>query len=89
VLTGPEALTHTEIATKLSAALGRTVSYINLAPEDLAAGLITQGLPPQFATDVSTLYAEVAEGALDHITTAVSDLTGHQPSTLDHFLAAN
>ena len=89
VLTGPEALTHTEIATKLSAALSRTVSYVDLPPEDLAARLTAQGLPPQFAADVATLYAEVAEGALAEVTTAVSDLTGHQPRTFDQFLADN
>jgi NAD(P)H dehydrogenase (quinone) len=89
VITGPESLTHTEIATRLSAVLNRTVSYIDLPPEALAARLTAQGLPAQFAADVAALSAEVAEGALADTTTAVPDLTGHQPRTFGQFLADN
>src|SRR2546427_1925799 len=33
-LTGPEALTMTQVAEKLSAAIGKTVRYVNVPPED-------------------------------------------------------
>ncbi|MEV0405524.1 SDR family oxidoreductase [Actinoallomurus sp. NPDC050550] len=89
VLTGPEALTHAEIAAKLSAALRRTVRYVDLHPDDLAATLKSQGLPPGFAEDVATLLKEVATGSLATPTSAVQDLTGRAPSAFDDFLAAN
>ncbi|WP_067682229.1 SDR family oxidoreductase [Nocardia miyunensis] len=87
VLTGPEALTHTEIAARLSAALGRTISYIDRPPADFAADLVAQGVPARFAADVAALYAEVAGGALAGITSAVRDLTGRPATTFAEFLA--
>ncbi|MFE2996860.1 NmrA family NAD(P)-binding protein [Nocardia sp. NPDC059246] len=87
VVTGPEALTHTEIAARLSEALGRTVSYIDRPPAAFADILTSQGLPAQFATDVAALFADVAGGSLTETTSAVRDLTGRPATTFAEFLA--
>ncbi|WP_214408471.1 SDR family oxidoreductase [Sphaerisporangium fuscum] len=89
VLTGPEALTHAEIAEKLSAALGRTVRYVDVPPARMAATLKTQGLPPRFVDDVVQLWQEVAAGSLSATTAAVDDLTGRPARTFEEFLAGN
>jgi uncharacterized protein YbjT (DUF2867 family) len=44
-LSGPEALTYEDIATKLSNVLGRTISHINLSPSDLKNGMLAAGTP--------------------------------------------
>jgi uncharacterized protein YbjT (DUF2867 family) len=82
-LTGPEALTHEEIATKL------TVPFRDLPPEEAARDLRARGLPGWFVDDLLWLYADLASGGLSEVTTAVSDLTGRAPRTFDEFLAAN
>ncbi|WP_328403087.1 SDR family oxidoreductase [Nocardia sp. NBC_00403] len=87
VLTGPEALTHAEIAARLSEALGRTVSYIDQPLSDFADNLVAQGLPAQFAADVATLYADVADGSLAETTSAVHDLTHRPATTFAEFLS--
>ncbi|MFD9549116.1 hypothetical protein ACFWBG_17120 [Nocardia salmonicida] len=87
VLTGPEALSHNDIAAKLSAAYGRTISYIDLPPAELAASLAARGLPAGFVTDVAELHVDIAEGVAAHTTSAVADLTGASPRTFDEFLA--
>ncbi|WP_261569373.1 SDR family oxidoreductase [Frankia gtarii] len=89
LLSGPQALTHTQIAEKLSAALGRTVRYVNLPADELVAALTSQGLPPQFAEDVAVLMQGVARGVPAPTTTAVRDLTGRAPRTFDDFLTAH
>ncbi|MEV8633065.1 SDR family oxidoreductase [Streptosporangium sp. NPDC051023] len=89
VLTGPEALTQAEIAQRLSAALERTVEYVDLSPDRLSAALKAQGLPPRFADDVAALSQAVANGSLATTTTSVQDLTGDRPRTFEEFLAAN
>ncbi len=90
VLTGPQALTHAQIADKLSAALeGRSVRYVDLPPEELAATLKSQGLPPRFVEDVAILLKEVASGSLATTTSAVQDLTGRPARAFEDFLAAN
>ena len=89
VLTGPRALTHPQIAEQLSAALGRTVRYVDLPPDELAATLRSQGLPPRFSDDIAVLLREVASGSLVATTSAVRDLTGRAPRTFEEFLATN
>ncbi|MFJ1460364.1 NAD(P)H-binding protein [Nocardia sp. N2S4-5] len=86
VLTGPEALTHAEIAEQLSAAIGRPISYIDLPPGEFADKLVAQGIPAAFAADVAALYAEVAGGSLAETTSAVRDLTGRPATTFAEFL---
>ncbi|MFL6121975.1 NAD(P)H-binding protein [Actinophytocola sp.] len=86
VLTGPEALTHAEIAAKLSAVAGREIRYVDLPAAAFATRLTALGLPDDFAEDVAALFAEVAEGRLAPTTTAVADLTGHPARTFDEFL---
>jgi NAD(P)H dehydrogenase (quinone) len=88
-LTGPEPLTGADIAMKLSAALGRTVTPVPLTPSELAATLQARGLPAAFAGDVAALAAEVADGSLAATTPAVRDLTGQAARTFDEFLTAN
>ncbi|SER26126.1 SDR family oxidoreductase [Actinokineospora terrae] len=89
VLTGPESLTHSEIAEKLSAFVGRGIRYLDLPAADFATHLTTLGLPDSFATDVATLFAEVASGRLAPVSTDVATLTSRSPSTFDTFLREN
>jgi uncharacterized protein YbjT (DUF2867 family) len=89
VLTGPEALSHREIAAAISAAVGRAVPTLDLTPDELAAALRAQGSPDGFAADVAALAADAATGALEATTSAVRDFTGRPPRTLAQFLAAN
>ncbi|MFE7287558.1 SDR family oxidoreductase [Streptomyces noursei] len=80
-LTGPEALTHREIAAKLS------LPFRDLTPREAAEGLRAQGLPDWFVTDLLELYADLAAGAMSEVTSTVQDLTGRAPRTFDAFLA--
>ena len=89
VLTGPEALTHTEIAAKLSAVAGREIRYVDLPAAAFATRLTALGLPVGFAEDVATLFAQVADGRLAPTTSAVADLTGRPPRGFDDFLRDN
>ena len=89
LLSGPEALSHAEIAGKLTRALGRPIRYVDLPPEVFAARLTERGLPSGFAEDVAALFAEVATGTLARTSTAVCDLTGRPPRGFDEFLREN
>jgi hypothetical protein len=68
LLTGPQALSHSGIALIVSAAVGPSVSYVDMTAAELRATLTAQGLPPQFAAAVAALTAEVASGALSATT---------------------
>ncbi|TDC75658.1 NmrA family NAD(P)-binding protein [Streptomyces hainanensis] len=81
-LTGPEALTHAEIAAKLG------VPFHDQPPAEAATQLRARGLPDWFVDDLLWLYADLAAGNLSEVTTTVHDLTGRPPRTFDAFLAA-
>lgn len=82
-ITGPEALTHREIAAKLK------LPFHDQPPHEAAGQLRAQGLPGWFVDDLLSLYAEMAAGEMSEVTTAVRELTGRAPRTFDQFLAAN
>jgi uncharacterized protein YbjT (DUF2867 family) len=86
VLTGPQALTHAEIAARLSTVAGREIRYVDLPAQAFADRLASAGLPEAFAQDVAELFTEVAEGKLAATTTAVADLIGRPPRAFEEFL---
>ncbi|GAA1691214.1 NAD(P)H-binding protein [Glycomyces endophyticus] len=47
VLTGPESLTQARKAQLIGEAVGRSVPFVELAPEQVRAGMIAQGLPAE------------------------------------------
>jgi uncharacterized protein YbjT (DUF2867 family) len=55
-MTGPEALTMTEICEVLSSVVGRPIRYVDIAPEEKRQRLIDAGIPPRFADDLDDLF---------------------------------
>jgi NAD(P)H dehydrogenase (quinone) len=85
-LTGPEALTFTEMADLLARGTGRPVSFVDETVEEAYASRVKYGAPGwQVEAWVST-YAAVARGELDGVTDAVPRLTGHPATSLAELL---
>lgn len=85
-LTGPEALTHDEIAAELTRALGRPVRYVDLPVEEAAVRLEKRGLPAETAADLAALMSQIGDGRWASTTTTVADLLGRPPRSLREFL---
>jgi NAD(P)H dehydrogenase (quinone) len=87
-LTGPEALTLTEVAATVTAITGRPVSYSPETIEEARASRAGYGAPDwQLDAWVST-YTAIADGSLAAVTTAVPDLTGRPATPLAQVLRA-
>jgi NAD(P)H dehydrogenase (quinone) len=85
-LTGPEVLTFTEMATVLTLATGRPVSFHDETVEEAYRSRARYGAPGwQVEAWVST-YTAVAQGELDGVTDAVPRLTGHPATSLAELL---
>jgi uncharacterized protein YbjT (DUF2867 family) len=85
VLTGPQAITYTEVAAHLSAATGRTIGFIHV-PDDVAhAGLLDSGAPDWFADSLVALYRQLRQGLAAQTTDDVRTLTGRQPRRFAEF----
>ena len=82
-LTGPEALTLSEVVARLSAVLGRPFTYHPETVEE-AYGSRQRWQPEPWQADawVST-YTSIASGEVSRVTTDVRDVTGHEPLSVE------
>ncbi len=84
-LTGPEALTMAEVAAKLSAATGKTIRYVDVAPEDARRAQLAAGVPPFMADSLAELFAERRKGAESTVSPLVPALLGRAATSFDDF----
>ncbi|MEV4165710.1 hypothetical protein [Nonomuraea dietziae] len=88
VLTGPEALSQQEIAARLTEALGRTVTYVDLSVEEMTRHAQERwGMPEATARELAEMMAAVPDSSWSKITSTVEDLTGRAPRSLADYLA--
>jgi uncharacterized protein YbjT (DUF2867 family) len=89
-LTGPEALTFSEIAERAGRVLGRELRFDNETVEEAYASRRAAYEAPQWQLDawVST-YTAIADGSLAEVTDDVPRLTGHPARTLEDALAGS
>ncbi|MFS8200016.1 NmrA family NAD(P)-binding protein [Streptomyces sp. CWNU-52B] len=88
VVTGPEALSHSEVAAVLTDVTGRAVVHRALAYEEMRDRLAAS-MPVEYAAMLAGLDRSNAEGAEDRTTDTVRRLTGRPPRTFrDHVTRA-
>ncbi len=87
VITGGEALSNHAIAHKLSTALGRTISYHNVSPEEARSAMKRSGLPDWMSTALLELFAISKAGEVSEISSAVEQILKRKPISFDQFLA--
>src|SRR6202166_628514 len=88
-LTGPQALTMTEVAEKLSAATGKTIRYVNVPPEDARQAQLANGMPPYLADALFELFAERRNGKEAKVWPDAGMLLGRTPTSFDEFARRN
>ena len=84
-LTGPESLSHTDIAEKLSSATGRPIQFVDITPDMLHDTLLNVGFPEWQAAGLVEDYAHYKAGEASEIHSDVKDITGKDPITFDQF----
>ncbi|MFL6055923.1 MAG: NAD(P)H-binding protein [Actinoallomurus sp.] len=80
VLTGPEALSHDDIATIITEVTGRPVVHRRLSYEHMRDRL-TALIPAEFASMLADMDRAIAEGSENRITDTVQRLTGRPART--------
>lgn len=78
-LTGPRLLTFGEAAAEIAAASGRAVEYLPITAREFEAGMIADGLPTDFADQLTGLFTEVLDGRNAHLTDGVHRALGRPP----------
>jgi uncharacterized protein YbjT (DUF2867 family) len=86
-LNGPEALTHAQVAQKISRVAGRAVRYVDIPEAAQRKGMLEQGMPEWLVTallDLQQFYTVAKKGG--DVTDVLPRLLGRAPITLDQFL---
>lgn len=83
--TGPEALTHGEVAAALSA-YGRPVTYRSLPTAEWVSAAASAGLPADYARFLAAMLAGVAEGHGAHPDDTVQQILGRPATALSAVL---
>ncbi|HZX76099.1 SDR family oxidoreductase [Lysobacter sp.] len=78
-LTGPDALTYDELAEALSLAVGRTITHVDLPPNELRYAMLDMGMPEPIADRLLDLERYFREGHASRVTGDIERLTGRAP----------
>jgi uncharacterized protein YbjT (DUF2867 family) len=90
-VTGPEALSYADVASKLSAATGREINYVDVPDDAVRAALSGFGLGEWMVESLVSLYEDYRRSGRDgyaaRVTDTVTRLVGRPARTLDQLLA--
>lgn len=86
-LTGPAALTHTQVAEQISKAIGTPVEYRDIAPETLRSQLISAGLPADYVGFLIAIFGFLREGYNAGLTDNVRKVLGREPADFASYAA--
>lgn len=88
-ITGPEALSQTELAALASQISGKEIPYVPLELEALIQNMVNAGLPRPVAEIYASFDTAIAQGKFSAVTNTVEELTGRKPISISEFLEAN
>lgn len=89
VLTGPESLTHAEIAQQLTHCLGRSVRYADGPVAAAGAAMRARGLPDWLVGAMQEVMEHARTGAPAALTNDLERLLGRAPRAIHTFLVDN
>lgn len=84
-LTGPKAISHSDVATILSAASGRTIEYVDITPDEFQKGLLAAGLPADYAAFLVYIAGALKEGHAAPVTDNVAKVIGRAPGDFESY----
>jgi uncharacterized protein YbjT (DUF2867 family) len=85
-LTGPRLLTFAQAVDEIARASGRTITYAEVSPEDYKAAMEAQGIPADFVTLVTYLFAEVLDGRNARLADGVQRALGRPPKDFSDYV---
>jgi len=89
VLTGPAPLSAGDVAESISRASGRKVEYVDISPEEAKAGMKASYMPEWAIESMLELYEFQRDGRAERVTSAVEEISGRSPLSIDDFARDN
>src|SRR5260221_2217529 len=88
-ITGPEALSMTEVAEKLSVVTNKPITYVNVSPEEAKSANLAAGMPAYMADALFELFAERRKGKEAQVSPIIPTIFGWQATRFEEFAARN
>lgn len=85
-ITGPEALTHKQLAAQISAAIGKPVAYVDVPDVTMRRNLLSFGMPAWQADGLIEDYEHYRRGEASDISNDVQKVTGRASRPFSTFL---
>ncbi|GAA2675430.1 MULTISPECIES: ergot alkaloid biosynthesis protein [Actinosynnema] len=85
-LTGPQALSHREVARVVGERTGRAVEVVEVTAAELAGHFRAAGMPEPFADRLARYNASIRDGGEGGLTDGFARLTGREPGTFAAFV---
>ncbi|MBW4578380.1 MAG: SDR family oxidoreductase [Tildeniella nuda ZEHNDER 1965/U140] len=86
VITGPEALSFSEVADVFTDVLGKKVTYVAISPEEFKASMLQWGQPEWLADALNELFGIYRAGYGAVVTNVVADVAKKTPITVEQFV---
>jgi len=86
-VTGPEVLTHAQLAERLTRSVGRPVAYVDVPAEQFARSLSSAGLDGWTTAALTELHQVYRAHQSEVVTDEVAKATGRPARTVDARLA--
>ena len=88
-LSGAEALTKAQIASRVGATIGKPITVVQVPLEGLVQGMVSAGLPEPLARVFASFDTNTAAGRVAEVSGDFRRITGRDPQRFDEWLAAN
>ena len=85
LLTGPEAITFTQVAARLSAATASRIEFIDVPGDNAQQAMIHDGMPAFAAEQIIKMFGRLRQGVAQQVTATVQALTGSAPRDFASF----
>ena len=88
-ITGPEAVSFSEIAAKIGSAIGRQLQFQFISDEEAGRQFSSTGASAEETAAHVALWRAIREGRLATVTSGVRRILGREPITLDRWVIEN
>jgi uncharacterized protein YbjT (DUF2867 family) len=84
-ITGPEALSYSQMGEILSSAIGKKISYVNISEEEARRAMKDIGLSEWWIKAIIEVYEYYKKGIQKQVSSAVEEVTGKKPISFSQF----
>lgn len=88
-ITGPEALSYAQMATKIGSAIGKPIQFHPISEEEARRQQAAWGAPAPLVEARLSIFRAIREGRLASVTDAVEGVLGRKPTTFDQWVGEN